>query len=55
MQAAAGIPEQSFQNTQTLSIGLVGTNDIQFSVGFSKGAAGIASVLGAQISVLALN
>lgn len=54
MQVLYGIG-QSFQLTKTLSIALTGTQDIQFSAGFSKGAGGVAQVDGAKISVFAYN
>ncbi len=54
MQPGYGI-DQSFLNTQTLRVTLTGTQDIQFSAGFSKGAGGVAQVNGARISVEAFN
>ncbi len=54
MQKLAAL-DQSFNPVKTLSIALTGTQDIQFSAGFSKGAAGVASVGGAKISVQAFN
>lgn len=54
MQPAYGI-DQSFQLTKTLSLALVGTQDIQFSAGFSKGAGGVAQVNAAKISAEAYN
>ena len=49
--------DQSFSFNRPLSIALTGDNDIQFSAGFSKGAAGpaIVSLSGAQITVTAYN
>ncbi len=54
MQADYGM-DQSFQLTKTLSVALTGTEDIQFSAGFSKGASGVAQVNGAKLSVFAYN
>lgn len=46
---------QSFQITKPLRVALTGTQDIQFSAGFSKGTGGAALVAGAKISVEAFN
>lgn len=46
--------DQSFELTRDLVIALIGDNDIQFSAGFSKSAAGV-SVVGAKITVKAFN
>lgn len=54
VQVMYGIP-QSFNIAKTLSIALTGTEDIQFSAGFSKGAGGVAQVNGAKLSVEAYN
>lgn len=54
MQKLAG-NGQSFQLTRMLRITLTGTEDIQFSAGFSKGAVGVAQMDGAKISVEAYN
>ncbi len=54
MQKLAAL-DQSFNPVKSLSIALTGTQDIQFSAGFSKGAAGAAAVGGAKISVQAFN
>lgn len=54
MQDLAALP-QSFQNTAYLSIGLIGTQDIQFSAGFSKSAAATGEIGGATLTVLAFN
>lgn len=54
MQVLYGIG-QSFQLTKTLKIALTGTQDIQFSAGFSKGVGGVALVNGAKISAQAYN
>lgn len=47
--------DQSFQLVRPLTVALTGDTDIQFSAGFSKGAAGVASISGAIISVRAYN
>lgn len=54
MQKLAGL-SQTFDLTRDLTIALTGDDDIQFSAGFSKGAAGTVGVDGAQITVKAFN
>lgn len=54
MQALAALP-QTFDLTRDLTIALTGDDDIQFSAGFSKGAAGTCSVGGATLTVKAFN
>lgn len=46
---------QSFQKTNFQIVGLLGTEDIQFAAGFSKGVGGTVIMEGAQISVQAPN
>lgn len=54
MQKLAGL-NQSFDVTRCLKIALGVDQDIQFSAGFSKGAAGTCAVDGAKITVEAFN